>query len=185
MEVNASFPAGNVREFIAYAKANPGKVNLGSSGNGSASHIAGELFKTMAAVDLAHVPYRGDAPAITALLAGQIQVFFSVMASSIEHIKAGRLRALAVTTLTRSEALPEIPTLAEFVPGYEIRGWNGIGAPRRTPAEVIDLLNKEINAALADSRMKARVADVGGAVLAGSPDDFGRLIANETRSGAR
>jgi tripartite-type tricarboxylate transporter receptor subunit TctC len=185
MEVNPSFPARTVPEFIAYAKANPGKVTLGSSGNGSASHIAGELFKMLAAVDVAHVPYRGDAPAITALLAGQIQVFFSVMASSIEHIKAGRLRALAVTTSERSEALPELPTLGEFVPGYEIRGWNGIGVPKRTPAEIIDMLNKEINAALADPRMKARIADLGGTVLAGSPDDFGKLIADETEKWAR
>jgi tripartite-type tricarboxylate transporter receptor subunit TctC len=180
MEVNPSFPAKDVPEFIAYSKANPGKINFGSSGNGSASHIAAELFKMMAAVDLRHVPYRGDAPAITELLAGRIQVFFSVMASSIEHIKAGRLRALAVTTSTRSEALPEIPTLGEFVPGYEIRGWNGIGAPKKTPAEIIEMLNKEINAALTDPKMKARLAELGGIVLGSSPDDFGKLIADET-----
>ena len=185
MEVNPSFPANNVPEFIAYSKANPGKINFGSSGNGSASHIAGELFKMMASVDLNHVPYRGDHPAITDLLGGRIQVFFSVMASSIEHIKAGRLRALAVTTPTRSEALPEIPPLGEFVPGYEVVGWNGIGAPKRTSAEIIDMLNKEINAALADPKMKARLAEFGGTVLEGSPNDFGKLIADETEKWAR
>jgi tripartite-type tricarboxylate transporter receptor subunit TctC len=185
MEVNPSVPAKTVPEFIAYSKANPGKISFGSSGNGSASHIAAELFKMMAAVDLHHVPYRGDAPAIIDLLGGRIQVFFSVMASSIEHIKAGRLRALAVTTSTRSEALPEIPILGEFVPGYEIQGWNGIAAPQQTPVEIIDMLNKEINAALADPKMKARIAEFGGIVLGGSPNDFGSLIADETEKWAR
>jgi tripartite-type tricarboxylate transporter receptor subunit TctC len=185
MEVNPSFPAKTVPEFIAYSKANPGKINFGSSGNGSAPHIAGELFKMMATVDLNHVPYRGDHPAITDLLGGRIQVFFSVMASSIEHIKAGRLRAPAVTTSTRSEALPEIPPLGEFVPGYEVLGWNGIGAPKRTSAEIIDMLNKEIKAALADPKMKARLAEFGGTVLEGSPNDFGKLIADESEKWAR
>jgi tripartite-type tricarboxylate transporter receptor subunit TctC len=180
LEVHPSVPAKSVPEFVAYSKANPGKINFGSSGNGSAPHIAGELFKMMAAVDLVHVPYRGDQPAITDLLGGRIQVFFSVMASSIEHIKAGRLRGLAVTTSTRSEALPEIPTLGEFVPGYEVHGWNGIGAPKNTPAEIIDMLNKQINAALADPKLKARLADLGGTPLVGSPADFGRLVAEET-----
>jgi tripartite-type tricarboxylate transporter receptor subunit TctC len=180
MEVNPTFPAKTVPEFIAYSKANPGRINFGSSGNGSATHLACELFKMMAGVDLRHVPYRGDAPAITELLAGRIQVFFSVMASSIEHIKAGRLRVLAVTTSTRSQALPEIPTLSEFVPGYEIHGWNGIAAPNKTTAEVIDVLNKEINSALADPKINARLGDLGGTVLGGSPADFGKLITQET-----
>jgi tripartite-type tricarboxylate transporter receptor subunit TctC len=185
MEVNPSVPAKTVPELIAYLKANPGKLSFGSSGNGSASHVAAELFKMMAAVNLHHVPYRGDAPAITDLLAGRVQVFFSVMASSIEHIKAGRLRALAVTTSTRSEALPEIPTLGEFVPGYEVHGWNGIGAPAKTPAEIIDRLNRDINAALDDPKIKARVASLGGTVLAGSPTDFGNLIVEETEKWAK
>jgi len=185
LEVHPSVPAKSVPEFVAYSKANPGKINFGSSGNGSAPHIAGELFKMMAAVDLVHVPYRGDQPAITDLLGGRIQVFFSVMASSIEHIKAGRLRGLAVTTSTRSEALPEIPTLGEFVPGYEVTGWNGIGAPKQTPIEIIDMINKEINAALADPKLKARLADLGATMLAGSPAEFGRLIADETEKWAK
>jgi tripartite-type tricarboxylate transporter receptor subunit TctC len=185
MEVNPSVPAKTVPELIAYAKAHPGKISFGSSGNGSASHVAAELFKMMAAVDLHHVPYRGDAPAITDLLAGRIQVFFSVMASSIEHIKAGRLRALAVTTSTRSEVLPEIPTLGEFVFGYEVQGWNGISAPQKTPVEIINMLNKEINAALADTKMKARLAEFGAIVLRGSPDDFGKFIADETEKWAK
>jgi tripartite-type tricarboxylate transporter receptor subunit TctC len=180
MEVNPTFPAKDVPEFIAYSRANPGKISFGSSGNGSASHIAGELFKMMAGVNLLHVPYRGDAPAITDLLGGQIQLFFSVMASSIEHIKAGRLRALAVTTSTRSEALPDVPTLGEFVTGYEIQGWNGIGGPKNTPADIVDRLNKEINAGLADPQVKARIARLGGTPLIGSPADFGKLIADDT-----
>jgi tripartite-type tricarboxylate transporter receptor subunit TctC len=184
MEVHPSVPAKTVSEFIAYSKSNPGKISFGSSGNGSASHLAGELFRTMTTVDLHHVPYRGDAPAITDLLAGRIQLFFSVMASSIEHIKAGRLRALAVTTSTRSQALPEIPTLDEFVPGYEVQGWNGIAAPQKTPAEIIDILNREINAALTDPTMKARIAELGGIVIGGSPADFRKLIADETEKWA-
>jgi tripartite-type tricarboxylate transporter receptor subunit TctC len=185
MEVNPSFPAKTVPEFITYAKANPRKINFASSGNGSMSHMAGELFKMMAGVEMLHVPYRGDPPAITGLLAGQVQVFFSPMASSIGNIKAGKLRALAVTTSVRSEALPETPTVGEFVPGYEVRGWNGIGAPKKTPAEIIDMLNKEINAALSDPKMKARLAEFGGIVLEGSPNDFGKLIADETEKWAR
>jgi tripartite-type tricarboxylate transporter receptor subunit TctC len=180
MEVNPTFPAKDVPEFIAYSRANPGKISFGSSGNGSASHIAGELFKMMAGVNLLHVPYRGDAPAITDLLGGQIQLFFSVMASSIEHIKAGRLRALAVTTSTRSEALPDVPTLGEFVTGYEIQGWNGIGGPKNTPADIVDRLNKEINAGLADPQVKARIARLGGTPLIGSPAEFAKLIADDT-----
>ncbi len=185
MEVNPSFPAKTVPEFIAYAKANPGKINFASSGNGSMSHIAGELFKMMAGVDMLHVPYRGDPPAITDLLAGQVQVFFSPMASSIENIKAGKLRALAVTTSVRSEALPETQTVGEFVPGYEVRASNGIGAPKNTPIEIIDKLDKEINAGLADPKIRARLADLGSDPMPMSPVDFGRLIADETEKWAK
>ena len=180
MVVNPSVPAKTVPEFIAYAKANPGKINMASAGIGTAPHVAGELFKMMAGVDMVHVPYRGAAPALTDLLGGQVQVMFDAMAASIEHIRAGKLRALAVTTATRSEALPDIPTVGDFVPGYEASGWFGVGAPKNTPAEIIDKLNKEINAGLADPKIKARLADLGGTVLAGSPADFGKLIADET-----
>ena len=167
MVVNPSVPAKTVPEFIAYAKANPGKINMASAGIGTPGHVAGELFKMMAGVDMVHVPYRGAAPALTDLLGGQVQVMFGTTVSSIEHIRAGKLRALAVTTATRSEALPDIPTVGEFVPGYEASAVFGIGAPRNTPAEIVDKLNKEINAALADPKIKARLADLGGAVLAG------------------
>ena len=180
MVVNPSVPAKTVPEFIAYAKANPGKINMASAGNGSPSHVAGELFKMMAGVNMVHVPYRGAAPALTDLLGGQVQVMFATMPSSIEYIRAGKLRALAVTTATRSEALPDIPTVGEFVPGYEASAWFGVGAPKNTPAEIVDKLNKEINAGLADPKIKARLADLGGTVLAGSPADFGKLIADET-----
>ena len=180
MVVNPSVPAKTVPEFIAYAKANPGKINMASAGIGSPAHVAGELFKMMTGIDMVHVPYRGAAPALTDLLAGQVQVFFAITPASIEHIRAGKLRALAVTTATRSEALPDVPTVGEFVPGYEASGWFGIGAPKNTPAEIIDRLNKEINAALADPRVKARFAELGGTVFAGSPADFGKLIADET-----
>src|SRR5262245_26723020 len=180
MEVSLSVPAKTVPEFIANAKANPGKISMASSGIGGASHVAGELFKMMAGVDLVHVPYRGGAPALTDLLAGQVQVMFGNMRASIEHIRAGKLRPLAVTGATRSETLPEIPTVGDFVPGYEASSVYGLGAPRNTPAKIIDTLNKEINAALADPTMKARLADLGGAVLAGSPADFGKLITEET-----
>jgi tripartite-type tricarboxylate transporter receptor subunit TctC len=179
MVVNPSFPAKTVAEFIGYAKANPGKINMASGGIGTSLHLSGELFKMMAGVNMRHVPYRGAAPALTDLIGGQVQVLFADM-SSIEHVRAGRLRALAVTTATRSEALPDIPTVAEFVPGYETSAWYGVGVPKNTPAEIIDKLNKEINAGLGDPKMKARLADLGGTVLAGSPADFGKLIADET-----
>ncbi len=162
MEVNPSVPAKTVPEFIAYAKANPGKINMASGGNGSTPHVAGELFKMMTGVDMVHVPYRGAGPALADLLGGQVQVDFSQMTASIEYVRAGKLRALAVTSATRSEALPDIPTVGEFVPGYEASAWHGIGAPKNTPAEIVDKLNKEINAALADPKMKARFADLGG-----------------------
>ena len=180
MEVNPSVPAKTVPEFIAYAKANPGKINMASAGIGTPPHVAGELFKMMTGIDMVHVPYRGAAPALTDLLGGQVQVMFGSVPASIEHIRAGKLRALAVTTATRSEALPDIPTVGDFVPGYEASAWYGIGAPRNTPAEIVDKLNKEINAGLADPKIKARLADLGGTVLAGSPADFGKLIADET-----
>jgi tripartite-type tricarboxylate transporter receptor subunit TctC len=180
IEVHPSFPAKTVPEFIAYAKANPGKINMASAGNGTATQVAGELFKMMAGINMVHVPYRGGAPALTDLLGGQVQVFFAPISGSIEHIKTARLRALAVTTATRSEVLPDVPTVSDFVPGYEASFWHGIGAPKGTPAEIVDKLNREVNAALADPKMKARLADIGGTTLAGSPADFGRLIADET-----
>jgi tripartite-type tricarboxylate transporter receptor subunit TctC len=180
MVVNPSVPAKTVPEFIAYAKANPRKLTMGSSGTGGVPHVAGELFKIMTGVDMVHVPYRGGGPALTDLIAGQVQVYFATTVSSIEYIRAGRLRALAVTAATRSDALPDIPTVGEFVPGYEASTWYGVGAPKATPAEIVDKLNKEINAGLADSKIKARLADLGGDVLALSPADFGGLIAYET-----
>jgi tripartite-type tricarboxylate transporter receptor subunit TctC len=180
MEVHPSFPATTVSEFIAYAKANPGKLNMASPGNGTGPHMAGELFKIMAGVDMVHVPYRGSPPALTDLLAGQVQMMFSPMSSSIEYVRAGKLRALAVTTATRSEVLPDIPTVGEFVPGYAASGWFGIGAPANTPAEIITRLNQEINAGLADAKLKARLADLGAMVFVGSPSDFGKHIAAET-----
>jgi tripartite-type tricarboxylate transporter receptor subunit TctC len=184
MLVNPSVLAKTVPEFIAYAKANPGKLNMASSGNGSASHVSGELFKTMAGVDMVHVPYRGGAPALTDLLAGQVQVYFVPIPASIGYIRTGRLRALAVTTATRSEMLPEISTVGEFVPGYEASGWFGIGAPRNTPAAVIEKLNKEIDAGLADPKLKAKLTDLGGTVISGSPADFRKFIAEETEKWA-
>jgi tripartite-type tricarboxylate transporter receptor subunit TctC len=180
MEVHPSFPAKTVPEFITYAKANPGKLNMASPGNGSGPHMAGELFKIMTGVDMVHVPYRGSPPALTDLLAGQVQVMFSPMSSSIEYVKGGKLRALAVTTATRSATLPDLPTVGEFVPGYEASGWFGVGAPGKTPVEIVDRLNKEINAGLADSKLKARLADLGSEVFVGSPSDFGKHIAEET-----
>jgi tripartite-type tricarboxylate transporter receptor subunit TctC len=180
MEVNPSLPPKSVPEFIAYAKANPGKVNYASGGNGTAQHLAGELFKIITGVDMVHVPYRGDAPALTDLIGGQVQVMFGNMPSSIEHIRAGKLRPLAVTTAARSEALPDLPPVGDFVPGYEASTWQGLGAPGNTPAEIVDKLNKEINAALSDPKIKAKLADLGGSVLSGSPADFGRLITDET-----
>jgi len=180
MTVNALFPARTVPEFIAYAKANPGKVNQGSSGNGTTQHLAGALFKTMTGADFLHVPYKGAAQAITDLLNGQVQVLFEPLPASIQHIKAGKLRALAVTSAARSEALPEVPTVAEFVPSYEASGWNGVCAPRNTPVEIIGKLNSAVNAVLADPKLKARLADLGATPLPGSPADFGKLIAEET-----
>ena len=181
MVVNPSVPAKSVPEFIAYAKANPRKLNMASAGTGTGVHIAGELFKMMAGVDLVHVPYRGAGPAYNDLLAGQVQVMFPGTVTSIEYIRAGRLRALAVTAATRSDELPDIPTVSEFVPGYEASQWLGVGAPKATPAEIVATLNNEINAGLADPKFKARLADLGGTVLAGSPADFGRLISDETK----
>jgi tripartite-type tricarboxylate transporter receptor subunit TctC len=178
--VNPSVPARTIPEFIAYAKANPGKINLASAGEGTPSHLAGELFKMMAGLDLVQVPYRGVAPALTDLLGGQVQAIFTSTGSSMEYIRAGTLRALAVTTAARSEALPHLPSVGEFVPGYEASQWYGVGAPRATPVEVIDKLNREINAALADRKMKARFADLGGTAISGSPSDFAKLIADET-----
>ena len=178
--VHPSFPAKSVPEFIAYAKANPGKVSMASAGIGIPGHVSGELFKMMAGVNMVHVPYRGAAPALADLLAGQVQVTFASMTSSVEYIRAGRLRALAVTTATRSEVLPDIPTVAEFVPGYETSNWYGIGAPKNTPAEIVAKLNTEVNAALADPKIKARLADLGNAPLALSSADFGKLLADET-----
>jgi len=185
MVVNPSLPARTVPEFITYANANPGKVNMGSAGIGSVTHICGELFKMLSGVNLVHVPYRGGGPALVDLLGGQVQVMFVGVTELIEHIKAGRLRALAVTTATRSPALPDIPTVGEFVAGYEAITFYGIGAPKGTPADIIDKLNKETNAGLADSKLKARLADLGGTPLAGSPADFGRLIADETEKWAK
>ena len=179
MVANPSVPAKTLPEFISYARANPGKINMASAGIGSTNHVAGELFKMMAGVDLVHVPYRGTGPALTDLLGGQVQVNFPAMASSIEYIRTGKLRALAVTTATRSEALPDVPTVGEVVPGYEASAWYGVGAPRGTPTEVIEKLSHEINAALADPEMKARFADLGGIAIVGSPADFGKLIADE------
>jgi tripartite-type tricarboxylate transporter receptor subunit TctC len=180
MEVHPSFPATTVAEFIAHAKANPGRLNMASAGNGTGPHVAGELFKLMAGLDMVHVPYRGSPPALTDLIAGQVQMMFSPQSSSIEHVKAGRLRALAVSTAARSSVLPAVPTVGEFVPGYEASGWYGIGAPRRTPAEIVDTLNREINAGLVDPTVRARFAELGAVMASGPPSDFGRLIAEET-----
>ena len=175
-----SIPAKTVPELIAYAKANPGKLNIGSPGNGTANHVAGEMFKTVAGINMVQVQYRGSAPAIADLLGGQVQVMLPVMSESIEYIRAGTIRALAVTSASRSDALPDLPTLSDFVPGFEASSWWGVGAPKKTPADIIGRLNKEINAALADPKIRARLADVGATVLAGSPADFGKLIAEET-----
>jgi tripartite-type tricarboxylate transporter receptor subunit TctC len=185
MEVNPSLPVNTVPEFIAYAKANPGKINMASSGIGTAQHVAGELFKTMTGVQMNHVPYRGAAPALTDLMGGQVQVFFDVTTSSIEYIKAGKLRALAVTTATRWEGLPDVPTVGDFVPGYEASNIRGVGAPKNTPTEIIERLNKEINTGLADPKIKAQLANLGDTVLALSPSEFGKLIADETEKWAK
>jgi tripartite-type tricarboxylate transporter receptor subunit TctC len=183
--VNPSFPAQSLPEFIAYAKANPGKVNMASAGTGSLPHMAGELLKLMTGINMLHVPYRGDAPALTDLLGGQVQLYFSTLAASIGYIRAGKLRGLAVTTATRSEALPEMPAVSEFVSGYEASVINGFGAPKGTPIENVDRLNVEINAALADPVIKARFADFGSAPMVMTPGDFGRFIATETEKWAK
>jgi tripartite-type tricarboxylate transporter receptor subunit TctC len=180
MVVNPSVPVKTVPEFIAYARANPGKLNMASAGNGTSNHAAGELFKMLTGVNMVHVPYRGGAPALTDMVGGQVQVMFAAMPTSIEFIRDGKLRALAVTTTMRSNILPDIPSVADFVPGYESSDWFGIGAPRNTPAEIVDKLNKEINAGLGDPKLSARFADLGVTVLAGSPADFAKLVAEET-----
>jgi tripartite-type tricarboxylate transporter receptor subunit TctC len=180
MVVHPSVPTTTVPEFIAYAKSKPGKTTMASAGNGAPSHLAGELFKVMAGIDMLHVPYRGGGPAVTDLIGGQVQVMFATIVEATEYIRAGRLRALAVTTTTRSAALPNIPAMAEFLPGYEASGWFGIGAPKNTPSEIIDKLNKEINAGVGDPKLKARLVELGGTTLSGSPADFGKLIADET-----
>ena len=185
MQVNPSVPAKTVPEFIAHAKANPGKIAMGSGGNGSPAHVIGEYFKLMTGTDLTHVPYRGAAPAVTDLIGGQIQVAFTEMATSLGHVKAGKLRALAVTTTARTEALPDVPTLSDFIPGFEASQWVGLVAPKDTPPAIIERLNAEINAALRDSAIKARFADLGGMVLPGSPADFGKLIRDETEKWAK
>jgi tripartite-type tricarboxylate transporter receptor subunit TctC len=185
MVVPPSFPATTVPQFIAYAKANPGKVTMASPGNGSSPHVSGELFKMMTGIDMIHVPYRGGGQVMTDLIAGQVQVSFIGLTVAIEHIRSGKVRALAVTTATRSDMLPDIPTVGDFVPGYEASAFWGVGAPRNTPAEIIDKLNKEVNAALADPKIKSRIADTGGTVLPGSPADFGKFIADETEKWAK
>jgi tripartite-type tricarboxylate transporter receptor subunit TctC len=185
MEVNPAVPAKTVAEFIAYAKANPGKVNMASSGNGTSIHVSGELFKMMTGVDMLHVPYRGSAPALTDLMGGQVQVLFDNMPSSVEYLKAGKLRPLAVTTAARADALPGVPTVAETVPGYEASAWFGLGAPKGTPAEIVDKLNAAVNAGLADPKLKARLTDLGGAMLKGTPADFGKVIVEETEKWAK
>jgi tripartite-type tricarboxylate transporter receptor subunit TctC len=179
MEVSPAFPAKTVPEFIAYAKAHPGEINMASAGPGSIQHVCGELFKIMAGVDLVHVSYRGVPPALTDLMAGRVHVIFDPVPSSIEYVRSGKLRALAVTTATRSEIIPDIPTVGEFVAGYEASAWNGLAAPRNTPAVIIEKLNREINAGLADPKIKAQLANLGGTVIAGSVADFGKFIADE------
>ena len=185
MEVNPAVPAKTVQELIDYAKVNPAKVNLASSGNGTSVHLSGELFKMMTGLELLHVPYRGSAPALTDLLSGQVQLMFDNMPSSIEHIRAGKLRALAVTTAVRSPALPDVPTVAETVPGYEASAWFGLGVPKGTSPEIINKLNKAINAALADPTIQARLAELGGTVMAGTPADFGKVVTDETEKWAK
>jgi tripartite-type tricarboxylate transporter receptor subunit TctC len=185
MEVHPSVPASTLPEFIAYAKANPGKLNMASSGNGTPTHIAGELFKMMAGVDTVHVPYRGAAPATADLLAGKVQVYFTGATNVVEYVKAGKLRALAVTTATRLETFPDTPTVADFVPGYEASQWYGVGVPKNTPAEIVDKVNQAINAGLADPTIKARLADLGGVPMPMSPAEFGKFIADETEKWAK
>jgi tripartite-type tricarboxylate transporter receptor subunit TctC len=185
MEVNPSVPVKTVPEFIAYAKANPGKINMASGGSGTPAHVAGELFKMMAGINMVHVPYRGEGLALPDLISGQLQAMFGVMPASLGYIKTGKLRALAVTTAKRQELLPDVPTVGEFLPGYEARGWYGIVVPKATPVNIIEKLNQEINAALADPTMKTRLTDLGCAVFAGSPADFGKFIADETEKWAK
>jgi tripartite-type tricarboxylate transporter receptor subunit TctC len=185
MVVNPSFPAKTVAEFVAYTKANPGKVNMASPGNGTPSHMAGELFKMMTGTDMVHVPYRGGAPAVTDLLSRQVQLYFGIIGSSIEYIKAGTLRALGVTTASRSGALPDIPAIGEFVTGYEVNAWFGIGTPRNTPAGVLDKLNSEINTGLADPKLRGRLADLGGGAFSSSRAEFGKFIVDETEKWAK
>jgi tripartite-type tricarboxylate transporter receptor subunit TctC len=185
MEVHPSVPAKTVAEFIAHAKANPGKINWATSGNGTSVHLSGELFKSMTGIDMTHVPYRGSAPALTDLIAGTVHVMFDNMPSSLPHIQGGKLRALGVTTTQRSQALPDVPTVAETVAGYEASAWFGMGVPKGTPAEVIDKLNKEVNAALQDEKVKARLAELGGNLIAGTPADFGKVVAEETDKWAK
>jgi len=185
MEVNPAVPATTVPEFIAYAKANPNKINMGSGGSGTSVHVSGELFKMMTGVQMVHVPYRGAAPAVADLIGGQVHIVFDNLPGSIAYIRAGRLRALAVTTTTRSEALPDVPTIADSVPGYEASAWFGVGAPKNTPVEIVDKLNREINAGLADPRLRSRLTDLGGVTIAGSPADFGTLLASETEKWAK
>ncbi len=185
MVVNASIPARTLPEFVAYAKANPGKINMASSGNGTSQHVSGELFKMLTHINMTHVPYRGGAPALTDLIGGQVQVMFPTMAASMEYVKTGKLRALAVTTATRSEALPHIPAMNEFVPGYEASAWQGIVAPKNTPPEIIQRLNREIIAAHVDARMKNRFADLGGTAFVATPDEFGKFMADETERWAK
>ncbi len=185
MEVHPSVPAKTVPEFIAYAKANPGKMNYASAGNGTPQHVSGELFKIMAGVNMLHVPYRGAAPAVTDMISGHVQVMFDPMPTSIEQIKAGRLRPLAVTTAKRAEVLPDLPTVSESLPGFAADTWYGAGVPRNTPVEIVDALNKEINAVLGDARVKARLGDLGATVLVGTPADFGRMLADETEKWGR
>jgi tripartite-type tricarboxylate transporter receptor subunit TctC len=185
MEVNPDVPVKTVREFIDYAKANPGKINMASSGNGTSIHLSGEMFKMMTGLNLLHVPYRGSAPALTDLISGQVQVMFDNMPSSIEQIRAGKLRPLAVTTAQRSPALPDVPTVADTVPGYEASAWFGMGAPKGTPPDIINKLNATINKALADPGIQARLAELGGVTMPGTPADFGRVIADETEKWAK
>jgi tripartite-type tricarboxylate transporter receptor subunit TctC len=185
MEVTPSVPAKTVPEFIAYAKANPGKINMASAGNGSVQHVSGELFKMMTGVSMVHVPYRGGAPALTDLIGGRVQIMFDALTGSVQYIRAGKLRALAVTTATRVEVLPDLPTLSDSVPGYETSSWSGIGAPRNTPTEIIERLNKEINAALADAKMRARLADLGGVPMPMSSAEFGKLISESVEKWAK
>jgi len=185
MEVNLSIQAKSIPEFIAYAKANPGKISMASGGVGASSHMSGELFKFMTGINMVHVPYRGVAPALADLIGGQVQVLFDTMPNSIEYIKAGKLRALAVTTTTRNPATPDLPTVAEFLPGYESSAWYGVSAPKGTPADIVEKLNTEINAGLSDPKLSARLADLGGILMRGSPADFGKLIAEETEKWAK